>query len=128
MFKKSTAIVGIGLDLIDIDHFSRLYGGDDPELMGRCFTDAELLSVGSGPDRLARLAARFAAKEAAYKAFGGGVDIALTDIVVANNSSGAPYLLLEGEAKAMAARKGIRTLLLSVTHSSKSAAAVVIAL
>jgi len=55
--------------------------------------------------RLARLAARFAAKEAAYKAFGGGIDITLTDIVVENDNSGAPRLLLLGAAKAAAERK-----------------------
>ncbi len=121
-------VLGIGLDLIDLERFRLLYGDEEPELLKRCFTDDELTAAGSGPRRLARLAARFAAKEAAYKAFGGGTDIALTDIVVESDTSGGPRLLLLGKAKAAAERKGIGGLLLSLTHSDASAAAVVIAL
>jgi holo-[acyl-carrier protein] synthase len=120
--------IGIGLDLIDLNRFTCLYGGEDPELLARCFSQAELMDAGAGCDRIARLAARFAAKEAAYKAFGGGENIALTDIVVHNDASGAPALALSGAAKEAAERRGVTVLLVSLTHSDSAAAAVVVAL
>lgn len=120
--------VGVGLDLIDLERFTRLYGGEDPDLLARCFSDAELVDAGSGPNRIARLAARFAAKEAAYKALGGGDGIALTDIVVSHDEAGAPVLALSGAADAAAKTRGVTTFLVSLTHSDLAAAAVVVAL
>jgi holo-[acyl-carrier protein] synthase len=114
--------------MIDLDRFTRLYGGENPDLMARCFTDAELADAGSGPDRIARLAARFAAKEAAYKAIGGGEAIALTDIVVSHDAFGAPVLTLSGAARDAAERKNLASFLVTITHSNSTAAAVVIAL
>jgi holo-[acyl-carrier protein] synthase len=120
--------VGIGLDIVDLQRFSVLYGEDDPELLARCFTATELLAVGDGLDRLPRLAARFAAKEATYKALGGVTGAALTDIVVETGKSGAPTLLISGAVQRAAEAKGVRSFLVSLTHSDASAAAVVIAL
>lgn len=121
------SVVGIGLDLIDLDRFEILYGDDDPDLFARCFTPQELLDAGSGVDRLARLAARFAAKEAVFKALGGAAGIAHTDIEVVSGVSGAPEVRLHGPAAALAASVGADRLTLSLTHSGAAAAAVVIA-
>lgn len=119
--------VGLGLDLIDLARFQKLYGGDDLELLRRCFTDDELVSVGTGVDRIARLAARFAAKEAAYKALGGPQGVAHTDIVVSSDA-GQPTLTLHGQAEVAAKRSGISSFLCSYAHSDTGVAAVVVAL
>ncbi|MBX7198518.1 MAG: 4'-phosphopantetheinyl transferase superfamily protein [Rhodospirillaceae bacterium] len=123
-----TTLVGLGLDLIELERFRQLYGADDVELLRRCFSDDELTSVGTGVDRLARLAARFAAKEATYKALGGPKGVAHTDIVVSSEPSGKPILMLHGAAKIAAAEAGISSLLCSFSHSDTSVAAVVVAL
>jgi len=120
--------LGIGLDLIDVPRFSSLYGERDAEILARCFAPAELTDVGDGPDWLPRLAARFAAKEAAYKALGGAAGVALTDIVIHTDAFGAPGLTLSGAAKSAAEAKGVGSFLVSLTHSDSSAAAVVVAL
>ena len=120
--------VGIGLDLIDLVHFSVHYGGDDPELLARCFTDQELTSVGYDVDRLARLAARFAVKEATLKALGGAKGIGLPDIETVTGPTGAPEIMLHGLAQDLAKARGATNFLVSLTHSAASAAAVVIAL
>ena len=60
-------IVGIGLDLIDLERFSRLYALDDLDVLSRCFTAEEVAAAGNGLDASAKLAARFAAKEAILK-------------------------------------------------------------
>ncbi len=74
-------ILGIGLDLVEINRFEALYGDFDQDVLDRCFTANEQAAVGLGADRLVRLAARFAAKEAVLKTIGGLRDgIALTDV------------------------------------------------
>lgn len=121
-------IVGVGIDLIEIDHFEKLYGNATPKLLARCFTLGELAACDGGVDRLARLAARFAAKEAAYKAMGGIEGASLTDVEVENDAAGVPTLVLHKIAAETAKKRGIGGLHLSLTHTSRSVAAVVIAL
>lgn len=120
-------IVGIGLDLIDLEQFSALYGDDDPDVLARCFTAQELLDVGDDDDRVSRLAARFAAKEAVFKALGGAEWISHTDIEVVRAATGVPEIRLHGPAAKLAQRIGADRVTLSLTHSAAAAAAVAIA-
>ena len=73
-------------------------------------------------------AVRFAAKEAAMKALGRGLKhgVAWTDIEVVRDESGHVGLALAGAALARFAEIGAASVRLSVSHSSKSAVAVVI--
>jgi holo-[acyl-carrier protein] synthase len=121
-------IIGIGIDLIDLDHFGVNYGKGDPELLARCFTDMEIADSGDGHSRTAHLAARFAAKEATFKALGGASNMALTDVELIHGQSGQPELRLHGVAKEAAERRGAVRFLVSLTHSASAAAAVVIVL
>ena len=121
-------VVGIGLDLIDLDRFTLLYGDADPDLLARCFTPQELADVADDVDRVARLAARFAAKEAVFKALGGAVGIAHTDIEVVHTPSGAAEIRLHGPATDLAKSVGADRVALSLTHSAGAAAAVALAL
>jgi holo-[acyl-carrier protein] synthase len=122
-------IVGIGLDLIDLERFGRLYALDDVDALSRCYSAKELSAAGTGEDAHAKLAARFAAKEAVLKVIGGLEDgIALTDIVIASHSGGPPTVSLAGGAKAKAAALKITAWHLSLTHTDTSAAAVAIGL
>lgn len=123
-----STLIGIGLDLIDLAHFKVHYGEEDPELLARCFTQRELEQAGDGVDRLSRLAARFAVKEAAFKALGGHANISHLEIETIAAQSGAPELELSGAAQRLAEQRGVSQLLVSVTHSASSAAAVVVAL
>lgn len=121
-------VVGVGLDLVDLDRFTVLYGDEDEDLMARCFTAQELVDAGDGVDRLARLAARFAAKEAVFKALGGATGVTLTDIEVVRSPSGAPQVRLHGAAADLASQKGVERVMLTLTHSSAAAAAVALAM
>lgn len=120
-------MVGVGLDLIDLPRFKVLYGGDNPEVLARCFTSREITDAGDGEDRIARLAGRFAAKEAVLKLIGGlRQGMALTDIEVVGVPGGAPDVALTGLARARADELGIGRIHLSITHSATAAAAVAI--
>ena len=82
-------IVGVGLDLVDVDRF-RVALGRTPHLVERLFTAAERDIHGHG-DAAHRLAARFAAKEALLKAFGLGLGaVPFHDVVVESLPSGQP--------------------------------------
>lgn len=122
-----TGILGVGLDLIDLQHFAVHFGDFDPELLARCFTDREINDAGYDADRLGRLAGRFAVKEATFKALGGTNSVAHLDIETVADCVGAPQVRLSGAASEMAKARGVATFLVSISHSGSSAAAVVIA-
>lgn len=121
-------ICSLGFDLIDLAHFEIHYGEDDPELLLRCFTAQEIAAAGDGVDRVARLAARYAVKEATFKAFGGAANISHLDIQTVSGKDGAPQIRLSGAAEDAASAHGITSFIVSISHSAASAGAVVIGL
>ena len=108
----------IGVDVVDVTRFSsRLKQW--PRLRRVLFTDRELAVT--QPERLA---ARFAAKEAAFKALGDGwPHVGYHDVEVVA-SDAAPALRLSGRAAALA---GNRTLAVSLSHDGDIAMAGVVA-
>ena len=73
-------ILGIGCDIIESERIERLL--TETEKIDRIFTESERKYCdGKGKERSASYAARFAAKEAAAKAFGCGIGpVAWTEI------------------------------------------------
>ncbi len=73
-------------------------------------------------------AVRFAAKEAVAKAFGTGIgaELGWLDIEVGHAPSGAPLVRLLGKGAELAARRGVRSVLISLTHTTVTAAASVV--
>ncbi|HET9082463.1 MAG TPA: holo-ACP synthase [Trebonia sp.] len=113
-------IVGVGIDVVDIARFERSLART-PELAGRLFTERE----NGLPAR--SLAARFAAKEALAKALGAPRGLLWTDAEVVTAPSGRPRLLASGTVAVAAARLGVTTWHLSLSHDAGIASAVVIA-
>src|SRR5437867_4510119 len=97
-------------------------------LLDRVFTRSEQAEVGSGPGQYERLAARFAAKEALFKALGTGWSGGITwrDAEVRSEPSGRPALSLTGRARQIAAGLGVTRSHLSLSHHGGIAAAVVV--
>jgi holo-[acyl-carrier protein] synthase len=123
-------IVGHGVDLVDIAEMRRWIEDPRDPLIPRCFVQEELDEVGDGPDRIERLAGRFAAKEAVLKAlgigFGGGV--AFSDVVIHRAAGAPPRVRLAGGAAKAAADRGITAWQLSISHTDKMAMASAIAM
>ncbi len=91
----------------------------------RVYTERERRDAGADP---LRLAARFAAKEAAMKALAPADEpLPWRDIAVHRDAFGRPALHLSGAAQRLAARAGVESLSVSFTHERDLAAAVVIA-
>lgn len=111
-------ILGIGVDVVDVARFERQLA-EQPALTERLFVPSERgLSASS-------LAARFAAKEATIKAFGGPIGT-WHDVWVDRTSSGRPELRLDGELALEASRRGVAHTHLSLAHDGGVAIAYVI--
>ncbi len=120
-------MIGIGLDAVDIARFRRLIARR-PGIVERLFTSEERNGLRSRSDPAPGLAARFAAKEAAMKALGVGIgSVGLRDLEVVTSPSGAPTITTHGRATELAASLGVRSLLVSLTHTDALAGAIVVA-
>jgi holo-[acyl-carrier protein] synthase len=117
-------VVGIGVDLVDVGRLERLLE-QWPGMAGRLFTPAERAYAAGRHRPAEHLAARFAAKEATFKALGAGWPaIGWHDVEVARTDAG-PRLLLSGRA---AQRAGGARSLVSLSHEGGMAIAQVLLL
>ncbi len=103
-------ILGIGTDIVMISRIKETWAKQGQKFIARCYNEAErdyILSC-DNPDLIAaRMAKRWAAKEACAKALGTGIrdQVRLIDIVVENDDLGCPLLRLYGGA--LAALEGL---------------------
>lgn len=121
-------MIGIGADLVDIDRF-RAVMARTPALVERLFTPGERAYADRAADPAPRLAARFAAKEAALKALGLGLGgMPMAQIEVVRIDDGPPGLALHGRARSVARARGVDRWLVTISHTDRLAQAVVAAL
>lgn len=125
-----SARLRVGLDVVDIRRVTESIARFGPRFAQRLFSADEIAYASSGEGQLAeRLAARFAAKEAAIKAFDlSEAGVGWRDIEVQKLPSGACCLALHGRAAAVAESLGVCEIALSLSHDGDFAAAVVTAL
>lgn len=111
-------IVGLGIDMLEVARMERPLTSE--HFMARVFTDYERGYIAG---RSAQTAAGiFCAKEAFTKAAGDGLRIPLHDVEVRHGARGEPMIALHG---ATAERFSDARVLVSITHTSSNAAAVV---
>jgi holo-[acyl-carrier protein] synthase len=122
-----TAVIGIGIDLVDIERFRRSLERT-PTMRARLFTEIELAYVAPMADPVPSLAARFAAREAVMKSLGLGLGaFGFHEVWVERAESGAPSLAVTGRALELADAAGVTRWHLSLTHSDTVAGAYVVA-
>ncbi len=124
------AIVGHGVDLVEVSRIERMLREHGEKFVERCFTQGE--QEAAKPEvrrRCEHFAARFAAKEAAMKALGTGLaeGISWTEIEVVRQATGAPTLRVTGKAAEIALAQGIARWHVSLSHTETLAMASVIA-
>ena len=121
-------IVGMGVDIAEIDRIQAAINRSGPRFIERLFTPAEIEYCERHKNRYERYAGRFAVKEAAMKALGTGWrhGVRWVDIEVTNLPSGKPTLNLTGVAGKFAAQLGVNNISISITHSGNFALAQVI--
>lgn len=118
-------IVGTGVDLAEVSRIRASVERYGARFVQRVFTAREIAYVERKANKYERFAARFAAKEAGMKALGTGWSRGVTwkDFEVANLPSGRPTLVLHGVAAGIATELGVKTVQLSLTHTSELALA-----
>jgi holo-[acyl-carrier protein] synthase len=114
---------GVGIDLVEIDEVRDSIQSFGERYLGRVFTPAELNECGASP---ARLAERFAAKEAILKAL--LVDGAVPMATIDTRAQGPRGLTvaLAAEAAELARRRGVGHIAVSVSRRGGHAAAVAV--
>ncbi len=123
-------IHGIGVDIVQLARIRRAIETYGERFLKRIFSPREIEECESQPDdRVLCYAARFAAKEAAFKAFRDELGDALSwhDFEVERDASGAPGLALSGRAAEVCDRLGIKRIHLSLSNTRASASAIVVA-
>lgn len=121
-------IISIGIDIIEVRRVSEVLRRT-PRFAERVFTVEERRYCDSrGAAAAQHYAARFAAKEATFKALGTGWagGIAWQDVEVVSRESGAPALRLSGVAREIYGRTGATRAHLSISHTTEHAIAQVI--
>src|ERR1051325_11065571 len=121
-------VLGIGVDLVECSRIQHSIERFGDRFLHRVFTDGEIqysLSM-KFPER--RLAARFAGKEAVAKAFGTGIgkEMGWRNIDIRKKESGEPFLIFSGPAEALAAKRGVTSALITLSHTEHHAVACVV--
>jgi holo-[acyl-carrier protein] synthase len=121
-------IVGLGVDIAEINRIEAAIGRYGDHFIRRLFTPAEIEYCEGYRNRFERYAGRFAAKEAAMKALGTGWrrGVRWVDIEVVRDPAGKPSLRLTGQAGIFLAQLGVRNIALTITHAGNTALAEVI--
>ncbi|HXY79407.1 MAG TPA: holo-ACP synthase [Candidatus Bathyarchaeia archaeon] len=121
-------IVGSGLDIAEIDRIEAAITRHGAPFIDRLFTPEEAAYCERFKNRYERYAARFAVKEAAMKALGTGWSrgVRWRDIEVTREPGGRPGLRLQGAAREIADRLGVKHISVTITHSGNLALAQVI--
>lgn len=121
-------ILGTGIDLIEVARIEQSYQRFGERFLKRVLRPAEIEYCLTFKHPGPHIAARFAAKEAISKAFGTGItsELGWQAMEIGRKASGEPFVILHDEGLALLAKRGGRTVHVSITHTTTHAAAVAI--
>ncbi|MFA5094109.1 MAG: holo-ACP synthase [Candidatus Omnitrophota bacterium] len=112
-------IEGFGVDIVEVKRIKAAVKKFGARFLGKIYTKRELAYCKSKGIPEQHLAARFAAKEAVYKAFGGDGKnpIAWTDVEIINDKTGKPVVVLKGTAEKLMFKRGVKKAVVSLSHT-----------
>jgi holo-[acyl-carrier protein] synthase len=121
-------ITGIGIDVVQNERIRDSIQRFGDRFLNRIYTEGEIEYCKKCAQPDIHYAARFAAKEAAFKALGTGwaAGVKWRDIEIERLPSGKPELHLHGEALNRATAAGAQRFYVSLTHDQLVSCAVVI--
>ncbi|MEW5705141.1 MAG: 4'-phosphopantetheinyl transferase superfamily protein [Pseudomonadota bacterium] len=121
----SATVLGLGVDLVDVVELHQLLAASDGAFVEAGWTPKELAQSAR---QSSRLAACWAAKEAAMKALGLGIgDIDPLDVEVDMSDQLRPLVHLFGQAEAARIDRGITSVVVKVAHDPQWAIATAVA-
>ena len=118
-------IIGIGTDIIEVERVSKAITKE--AFKKKIFSEREIAYCES-QKKEESFAARFAAKEAFFKALGTGWrdGMGITEVEILNDELGKPSIYLSGKAKEVFEQKGATHVHVSLSHIKTQAVAFVI--
>ena len=123
------ALIGIGMDLVDIDRVERMLERHGDRPLRRFLLPAERHYVETTAYRARHLAVRLAAKEAVYKAMArlrGSSLVTWREIEVTRDRRGRPGVQLHGQAAKLLRPYQDTRIHLSLTHTARTAGAMAV--
>ncbi len=114
-------MVGTGVDIAETSRIEEALEKHGERFAKRVFTPAEIEYCEKFRNKAERYAARFAAKEAAFKALGTGwrEGIRWLEVEITHLPSGKPELVLTGRALEIARQLGVVRTSVSISHSDR---------
>lgn len=120
-------ILGIGTDLLDVARMAMELKEEGGGFRNTVFTPSEIAYCEAKRYPARHFAARFAAKEALFKALSGSASRDFwREVEVVRTGDAPPQLLLHGRVKEAADRLGVTNILVSLSHTDSLAAASVV--
>ena len=119
------AIVGLGIDAVEIFRFREILERHGERFTDRVFTEGEVRSLRRRPDPVPGLAARFAAKEAGIKALQATRPLSLRNVEVVGGDGKPVSLEFHGVASERMRALGGARVWVSLSHTAATAVAVV---
>jgi len=119
-------VLGLGIDIIEIARVKKSIDTYGDNFLDKVFTENEIKYCNSKFNKYQHFAARFAAKEAVYKALASGWKEGLRwkDIEIQNDDSGMPSIRPSGKLKSFLSED--TQLKISISHSDNYVTAVAI--
>ena len=119
-------VIGLGIDIIEIARVKKSIDNYGDRFLEKVFTNEEINYCNSKFNKFQHFAARFAAKEAVYKALASGWQEGLRwkDIEIQNDNSGMPSIKPSGKLKTFLSEN--TQLRLSISHSDNYVTSVAI--
>ena len=111
----------IGVDIIEVDRIEKALKTWGARFLDKIFTDKERAICEVRTPPYSAFAARFAAKEASFKALRPGRSVGWRDLEILSDEQGRPFLIVHGNAKI---ELGKRSMCVSISHSDHYAIAV----
>lgn len=120
-------VYGIGIDMIEVDRVQQSISRD-AGFKEMIFSPAEIAYCESKADKYQHYAARFAAKEAFFKALGTGwaSGTHFKEVEIHNTETGKPELVITGATRHTLAPLGHFRCAVSISHLKTIATAIVI--
>jgi holo-[acyl-carrier protein] synthase len=109
-------ILGTGIDIVEIKRLEKAIDRWGEDFLTHIFNEEEISYAKDKKFPAQHYAARFAAKEAIYKAFGDRTALSWKDMTILNDENGKPYCRLKDS-------NSKNKILISVSHSKNYAVA-----
>ena len=120
-------IAGVGIDIIEVERIATNITMESG-FRDLVFSQREISYCETKTNKFQHYAARFAAKEAFFKAIGTGwtEGTSFNEVEITNDNTGKPELNLLGPTREALASMAFRKILVSLTHVKAMASAIVI--